>query len=517
MRQASGELSFPAAAKRARTVVGVSSLEKKLVAMLGKLAVVTVLCVCGLTPADAAPRPSQQHQMREATTEAVIVCAGPDDPDPEECTFTAPADGSYSFVWAEQPTEGFDLIKLGLEPVDAIYIGPRFGTYFTDCCEGEACEFEDLNLVRFSGGACAEAPSAPIPGDPPPPPPPDNPSCEPEPGLPVLQCCALEPVGACQRACCCDSGDADFVEAYCRGVPGNSTRSITSTIASAPTAAATTTAAGNYTGLVVRAELRAGQSLLLITSDGGLMSRRGDTKSSDGNATAGDASEPSFIAVPTEPSANAVRATQDMAIVCADPEGPGNPTECQFTAPATGRYSFVWAAAASFDVVKLGAEPIPFGFIGDRFGVYFTGCCGLSLEDPCLWEDSNPIRFANTCPPGSPTDAVPGDPPPPPPPDNPSCEPEPGLPVLQCCALEPVGACQRACCCDSGDADFVEAYCRGVPGNSTRSIASVRAALPDQSHLAATGRRQAYGGLVMGLELEAGFTVTLLTQSGGLM
>jgi hypothetical protein len=252
--------------------VGVSSLEEKLVAMLGKLAVVTVLCVCGLTPADAAPRPSQ-HQMREATTEAVIVCAGPDDPDPEECTFTAPADGSYSFVWAEQPTEGFDLIKLGLEPVDAIYIGPRFGTYFTDCCEGEACEFEDLNLVRFSGGACAEAPSAPIPGDPPPPPPPDNPSCEPEPGLPVLQCCALEPVGACQRACCCDSGDADFVEAYCRGVPGNSTRSIASVRAALPDQShlAATGRRQAYGGLVMGLELEAGFTVTLLTQSGGLM------------------------------------------------------------------------------------------------------------------------------------------------------------------------------------------------------------------------------------------------------
>ena len=339
-------------------------------------------CVYAVPSADASQLQLRRRPAWEATTEAVIVCADPESPNPSECTFTAPTDGSYSFIWAEQPSDGgFDLIKLGLDPVSAVYVGDRFGRFFTDCCDGGPCEFLDTNLVRYDGRACTEAPSAPIPGPPPPPPPPDNPPCEPDPGVPSVTCCSLEPTGACQRPCCCDSGGSDFVEGYCRGTL-NSTSSRTNQLASSshngalnntPTTlvrreAAPSATAGNYSGLVVRAQLLAGQSLLMITSDGGLMSKRVINESANGKQ--------SQLSVPTQAPPSAFRATQDMAIVCADPEGPGNPSECRFTAPATGRYSFVWATTASFDVVKLGAEPISAAYIGDRFGVYFTSCCG---------------------------------------------------------------------------------------------------------------------------------------------
>ena len=235
--------------------------------------------VCMHTCADAVPSLNTSQHLQpsrrpawEANAEAVIVCADPESPNPTECTFTAPVDGSYSFIWAEQPTAGgFDLIKLGLEPVDAVHIGDRFGRFFTDCCDGGPCEFLDTNLVRYTGGACTGAPSAPIPGDPqppPPPPPPDNPPCEPDPGVPPTTCCALEPTGACQRPCCCDSGGSDFVEAYCRGAALNST--------SAARAAAKQLASSShngmmYSGLVVGMELEEGFTVTLLTQSGGLL------------------------------------------------------------------------------------------------------------------------------------------------------------------------------------------------------------------------------------------------------
>ena len=52
---------------------------------------------------------------------------------------------------------------------------------------------------------------------------------------------------------------------------------------------------------------------------------------------------------PPPPSALLAQRT----IVCADPAGPGNPTECSFTAPETGSFSFLFAAAAAFDIVKV--------------------------------------------------------------------------------------------------------------------------------------------------------------------
>ena len=75
----------------------------------------------------------------------------------------------YSFIWSE--IGQFDLIKLGLDPIEAVYIGNRFGVYFTDCCgaatNGPCESVGETNLFRFSPEealACQGATTAPIPG-----------------------------------------------------------------------------------------------------------------------------------------------------------------------------------------------------------------------------------------------------------------------------------------------------------------------------------------------------------------
>lgn len=78
---------------------------------------------------------------------------------------------------------------------------------------------------------------------------------------------------------------------------------------------------------------------------------------------------------------------------------PGAFEDCIFTATATRTFSFLWASQASFDIIKLGVEPIPSVYIGNRFGMYFTDCClDAAGEDvPCEWLDSNVIRFRGSC------------------------------------------------------------------------------------------------------------------------
>jgi hypothetical protein len=286
-----------------------------------------------------------------------------------------------------------------------------------------------------------------------------------------------------------------------------------------------------YTTRVVTIDLQAGQSILLITATGGLML---------------PAPPAPAVAAPSSPSSSstaAVAATSEAVIVCAGAEGPEglNPRECEFTAPAFGIYSFVWVRRASFDLVKIGDNPLESAYIGDRLGMFFEGCCGVDGAEPCEFTEAPFVRYADTCDDDSATIPIPGGPgpgPPPSPPPAPACVPDPG-PDVVCCSLEPSGACQRPCCCtfNVGDPEpeFVEAYCRGSSvasnrtatptsptaalGTTTRTTeVAAAAAMPEVVHRRMDeGFATNYPGLTLRLDLDQGQRVLLFSNDDGLM
>lgn len=289
-----------------------------------------------------------------------------------------------------------------------------------------------------------------------------------------------------------------------------------------------------YPTMVISVHLREGQSILLITTAGGLM-LPGPTAQPT----------PSPAGTTNSPSTDVV-AVSEMAISCAS-AGETNPRECGFTAPAFGTYAFVWASAAAFDIIKIGDDTLASAYVGDRLGMFFTDCCsnatGSPADAPCEFVDAPFVRYGNTCVGSSSTAPIPGGPPAPAPepepsPPGPTCVPDPG-PTVVCCSLEPVGACQRPCCCtfDPGgnDPPHLEAYCRGTAETEhekvfgARMLASSNAAgeveiptegenLPSRISGGVQVQDQiVYPGLVVRLDLDQGQRVVMLTNEDGLM
>lgn len=108
--------------------------------------------------AAAAELPAEEHhrgsQWRLAAAEVpqeagvgivageIVQCWSPTGvPNPRECSFTAPADGVYNFVWGMASS----LSIIAVAPPAYVSIGPSVGTMWTGCCQGQPngdCEWE---------------------------------------------------------------------------------------------------------------------------------------------------------------------------------------------------------------------------------------------------------------------------------------------------------------------------------------------------------------------------------------
>jgi hypothetical protein len=457
----------------------------------------------------AAPAPSAGWPIsrREATFQSAIICQeGELDPGAfQDCIFTATEDRAYTFVWASR-TVDFDVIKLGVEPVSSVYIGNRFGMYFTDCCSDAAgedmpCEWLNSNVIRYRG-TCASGDVSPVPGGAPPPAPPPVPEPEPEPGL--------------------DPNPPRIQETA-------------------------------YTGIVVRLFLRQGQSVLMMSEDQGLMSTRNASRSARGRYTPLAPEDRHSLAAR---ASRAIVGREEKAIVCGG-DGP-NPRTCTFTAGlgAPGQpdtvYSFFFSSSAStgpFDIIKLGIDPLRAVHIGNRVGMVYTDCvcsphvlcvhrhvvraeqcvrsvclCSQCAAEPgeptttvCTFRDPPLVRYEGTCTTTSSVEPIGFVPP------EPEPEPEPPRPEIPCCALEPTGACQRRCECTTAPGEEpIDAYCRGSP---PAPAPAPRATLPNiggsLSNKADRHQRRlgesSYSSLVVQLVMTEGQRVTILPSGDGLM